>query len=243
MWRVLEREYAVGRKLRGALESLYRNSKCNVRTEYESKKWFEVRTGVKQGSVLSPILFVSFLDVVIKKVREEIGDLDGDILAYADDLACWSEEGDKLREVVICFANRLREAGLTINAEKTEIMVVSREEGGRELRIEVEGTEIKTVEKYKYLGGVFGREGGNVQEIIGRIAQYGGAVRAVYPIVKDRQMSVEVKRAIFEGVLTPILLYGAETWSTTTREDSRIQSAEMYVLRAIMGKTRRDRQR
>src|SRR5678816_1801750 len=122
-------------------------------------------------------------------------------------------------------------------------MVVSREEGGKELRIEVEGTEIKMVEKCKYLGGVFGREGGNVQEITSRIAQYGGAVRAVYPILKDRQMSVEMKRVIFEGVLTPILLYGAETWSTTTREDSRIQSAEMYVLRAIMGKTRRDRQR
>src|SRR5678815_4312039 len=109
--------------------------RCNVRTEYENKKWFEVRTGVKQGSLLSPILFVSYLDVVIKKVREDIRDLDGDILAYADDLACWSEEGDRLREVVICFANRLREAGLTINEEKTEIMVVSREEGGRELRI------------------------------------------------------------------------------------------------------------
>src|SRR5678816_1431319 len=121
-------------------------------------------------------------------------------------------------------------------------MVVSREEGGKELRIEVEGTEIKMVEKCKYLGGVFGREGGNVQEITSRIAQYGGAVRAVYPILKDRQMSVEMKRVIFEGV-SPILLYGAETWSTTTREDSRIQSAKMYVLRAIMEKTKRDRQR
>src|SRR5678815_370538 len=77
--------------------------------------------------------------------------------------------------------------------------------------------EIKTVEKCKYLGGVFGREGGNVQEVISRIAQYGGAVRAVNPILKDRLMSVEVKRVIFEGVLTPILLYGTETWSTTTR--------------------------
>ena len=99
------------------------------------------------------------------------------------------------------------------------------------------------MEKCKYLGGVFGREGGNVQEITSRIAQYGGAVRAVYPILKDRQMSVEVKRVIFEGVLTPILLYGAETWSTTTREDSRIQSEEMYVLRAIMGKRQTEKRK
>ena len=44
-------------------------------------------------------------------------------------MACWSEEEDRLREVVTCFANRLREAGLTMNTEKTEIMVVSRGEG------------------------------------------------------------------------------------------------------------------
>ena len=83
------------------------------------------------------------------------------------------------------------------------------------------------VEKCKYLSGVFERGGGNVQEITSRIAQYGEAVRAGYPILKDRQMSMEVKRVIFDEMLTPILLYGAETWSTTTREDSRIQSAEM----------------
>src|ERR1700755_182462 len=54
LWRVLEREYAVSEKLRRAVESLYKNNKYNVRTEYETKEWFQVKTGVKQGSVMSP---------------------------------------------------------------------------------------------------------------------------------------------------------------------------------------------
>ena len=130
-----------------------------------------------------------------------------------------------------------------MNTEETEIMEVGREVGGEELRVLIDGYEIKKVERYKYLGGIFGGDGGNRQEITNRIAQYGGVVRAVYPILKDKQMRVEVKKVIFESVLTPILLYGAETWSMTGREEGRIQSAEMYVLRTIIGKTRRDRLR
>jgi hypothetical protein len=38
-----------------------------------------------------------------------------------------------------------------------------------------------------------------------------------------------------------ILLYGAETWTCTKREESKIQATEMKFFRAIMGKTKRDR--
>ena len=65
------------------------------------------------------------------------------------------------------------------------------------MRVEVDGKEIKKVERYKYLGRIFGKEGGNSQEITNRIEQYGRAVRAVYLIIKDRQMGVKVKRVIF----------------------------------------------
>ena len=44
-------------------------------------------------------------------------------MAKADDLACWYEDGKKLREVVMCFVNKLNEAGLSMNTEKTEIMI------------------------------------------------------------------------------------------------------------------------
>src|ERR1700755_2792355 len=102
---------------------------------------------------------------------------------------------------MISFANRLREAGLSMNTENTEIMEVGREVGGEELRVLIDGYEIKKVERYKYLGGIFGGDGGNREEITNRIAQYGGVVRAVYPILKDKQMRVEVKKVIFESVL------------------------------------------
>jgi hypothetical protein len=39
------------------------------------------------------------------------------------------------------------------------------------------------------------------------------------------------------------ILYGAQTWPCTKREESKLQAAEMKCLRAVVGKTRRDRSR
>ena len=66
-------------------------------------------------------------------------------------------------------------------------------------------------------------------------------MKALYPLMKDGNVGMEVKKVIFESILTPTLLYGAETWTTTRREESRIQAAEMRALRAMTGRSRRDR--
>ena len=66
--------------------------------------------------------------------------------------------------------------------------------------------------------------------------KYERVVRALYLILADKRMDIGVKKVIFESTLTPILLHGAETWSTTTREESRIQAAEMRVLRLMVGR-------
>ena len=66
-------------------------------------------------------------------------------------------------------------------------------------------------------------------EITNRMEKYGRVVRALYPILADKRMDIGVKKVIFESTLTPILLYGTETWSTTTREESRIQATEEGV--------------
>jgi hypothetical protein len=38
-----------------------------------------------------------------------------------------------------------------------------------------------------------------------------------------------------------ILLYGMKTWTCTKREEGKIQATEMKFMRALMGKTKRDR--
>ena len=143
-------------------------------------------------------------------------------------------------DVLSCFDECFRAAGMKINLDKTEILIINR--GPKEtLNIEVRGTRVKETETVKYLGCTFTDTGDkNKQEITERIVKYNKCAYALYPLMNDAYMPKDVRKAIFEGVLTPIITYGSESWTLTTKDKSRIQASEMKPLRTIVKKTRRD---
>ena len=65
----------------------------------------------------------------------------------------------------------------------------------------------------------------------------------MYPLLKEKCIPKQVKTSIYTTILKPILTYGAECWSLTKKTSSRLQAAEMKVLRTIRGVTRMDRLR
>ncbi len=53
-------------------------------------KWFDTKSGVRQGSntsILSPLLFILYMDLVIKEVHGITDNNRQFILVYADDIA------------------------------------------------------------------------------------------------------------------------------------------------------------
>ena len=101
--------------------------------------------------------------------------------------------------------------------------------------------EIKQVENFKYLGCNVNTNGTIEEEIIRRIAKYSLHVGMMYRLLKDRNVPRKVKLVIHKTILMPILLYWHEFCVTTQLLDSRIQAADMKVLRLIKGVIRRDK--
>ena len=52
---------------------------------------------------------------------------------------------------------------------------------------------------------------------------------------------MKLKRKVYKTVIRPAMLYGAETWATTKRQDKRIEVTEMRTLRWMCGVTRKDK--
>ena len=105
LWNILgKEEYDVPAKLIKAIKSTYENSSCRVKTHSESSDWFRVITGVKQGRVLSLILFIIFMEYCARLV---CGKSKGDIFGYADSLAVICDTEDSLQRFVTVWDEEL----------------------------------------------------------------------------------------------------------------------------------------
>jgi hypothetical protein len=204
--------------------------------------WFDVTTGVRQGSVLSPLLFIILMDQVIRKANNfACMDQESDIFAYADDIGLITCSVVELQTKLEAWNQSLTEHGLKLNKVKSEVMVVSRVP--QTISISIEGEQLKQTHQFKYLGMDFDRGAIKETAINERISKYSANVGLLYPLLKDKHIPTTCKVAIYISVLRPVLLYGCESWTLTSKFKSKVQAAEMRVLRLIKGVTRRDRLR
>ena len=101
-----------------AVVSLYNGAKTRVRMGSTYSEKFEVKVGVHQGSVLSP-LFEIVVDVVTENARSGVVNE----LLYADDLALMSETMQDLKERFWNWKDILESKGLKVNIRKIKVMV------------------------------------------------------------------------------------------------------------------------
>ena len=70
-------------------------------------------------------------------------------------------------------------------------------------------------------------------EVDKRIAKYNSGVGALHPLHKEKYIPRKCKLEIYKTILKPIPFYGAESWTLNKRAQSKLQGAEMRVLRAV----------
>ena len=67
------RMYDVGGKLLKDIKSMYVNNVACVRVKRGDSKCFSINCGVRQGCIMSPLLFNIYMDAVMKEVKMGMG--------------------------------------------------------------------------------------------------------------------------------------------------------------------------
>ena len=98
--------------------ALYTEACTAVRTDAGLSESFEVKVGLHQGSVLSPLLFVAVMDVVPSEARSGLPSE----LLYADDLIIMAPPMEKFGRWVAYWCASLLGKGLKVNAGKSKVM-------------------------------------------------------------------------------------------------------------------------
>ena len=102
-----------------AIQCMYTNARSRVRVNGQYSEEFEVKVGVHQGSVLSPLLFILVLEALSRDFRTGVPWE----LLYADDLVIMA---DTLEECIARFKawkDGMEQKGLRVNMAKTKFMV------------------------------------------------------------------------------------------------------------------------
>ena len=161
------------------------------------------------------------------------------VLLYADDLVLICENGETLDMAMTRIEEYTQQWGLTVNVRKTKRMVNKETKIEQEVDIMIRGETVERVSEFVYLGSLIKDTGHSVEEVNRRLhlAQY-RFHELKKPIFDQRNISIGTKVSIYKSTVLSTLLYGAETWTCSDRDYSRINAVNNKMLRYIIGKKR-----
>ena len=193
------------------VEGAYKNTTARVVVVEGASEEFEVNIGLRQGRVLSPLLFIAILDLISRKtvMKDAMRKL-----LYADDLALVANGKQELQETMDEWNGLLIKHGLKLNLDKTEVINIGHQR--EELDIEMEGKKRNQRDSFVDLGGAVCRDGKTAREVRRRVQAGANTWRPVEVVMTSgRRISKRLKGKVMSTCVTSACLYGNETLAMT----------------------------
>ena len=209
----------ISKKMLYMLQALYSNIKNCVNTEYGLTNMFDSPLGLKQGCVISPILFTCFINDIIKEVGGTnncitINSYDLRLLLYADDMIIISDTPFHLQQMLNKLNEYCNRWSLNVNIDKTKITVFRN--GGYLKKNEswkYDNRPLEIVSCYKYLGVHITSRGIWTECQKSKADQANKVLFSLKTIFKQfYNLQPNILMKIFDSKILPILHYGSEVW-------------------------------
>lgn len=232
IWTALQAQ-KVEQKYIDIISNIYKSSTAKIKLE-STGPTFSIGRGVKQGDPLSPKLFISLLESIIKRLNwEKTGlNINGKYLShlcFADDLVLLSESSTQLQSMIDSLNTASKQVGLEMNLSKTMVMTNSLQR-----RISVDNETLKYTENYIYLGKQIGlNRKQNDLEIERRVQNTWNKYWSLKEIFKSN-MPTNIKTKLMMQCLLPCLTYACQTWKFTCKLKSKITSCQRGIERSML---------
>ena len=249
MFEILK-SYGVPKRMLQLIISIYEKTMARVTSPDGDTLLFKILAGIMQGDTLAPYLFIIVLDYALTQAlegKEELGftlvprrsrrhpakiisDLD-----YADDIATISNTVQEAQKLIYQLETAAAEVGLHINAKKTQCINYNQTGGGTLNAID--GSVIKEVEDYKYLGAWISSTKKDFSTRRARAWDIAHKLKPLWTSKMPRATKVGVLTAAVESVL----MYGSESWTLTDNLTKRLDGLYTRLLRFALNVTWKDK--
>jgi len=194
--------------------------------------------GVRQGGILSPILFLIYVDdVLLALQRSKLGCVIKGfyvgVIMYADDIVLISPSVSDLQLMLnICF-NELNEIDMCINVKKTMCTRIGNRFKNVCATLVISSKPLSWVNNVRYLG-IFIVSGKSIKFDLSQAKRkFFVSCNSIFCKVDPRRADIVLP--LISAFCLPILLYGLEAASLTKTEITRLEHPYTMVFHKIFG--------
>ena len=201
--------YNLDRNVLRWISSFVSNREQRVVLEGDKSNPVSVTSGVPQGSVLGPLLFLMYINDISEQ-------LSCDVRLFADDCVLYSRvDSDEDHSERLCHAVRGVEEWcdkwlMKLNVKKCAVMRVSRRKEVKEPCYVIGAEKVEVVDEYKYLGVKLTSTLSWNNQVESVLSKANKNLRFVKRVFKDSPQ--QVKETVYKSLVRPLVEYACTVW-------------------------------
>ena len=122
--------------------------------------------------------------------------------------------------------------GLSLNANKTQVMVIGQHTSS--INIMYNGAPLEHDKQFIYLGASLNEKGDTIKEVKRRVAIAKRASGDLHRMWRNRELPIPPKRKLVQLMIWPIMSYGSETWIYLKSVQNMINVFERWCYRRML---------
>ena len=212
------------------IRDMYAKVKSCVKSANTMSDFFQYAVGLRQGEVLSPLLFSLFVEDLELYLQDRttcglsMEEINIILLLFSDDMVIVGNSPEDLQNSLNLLFKYCSDWGLTVNIQKTKIVVFRKRGQIREGESWTYNDEhIEVVNDFNYLGIVFNYTGTfvlNQETLAGKGLK---ALNVLLANTRKYEFNIKTLCQLFDSFVGSILSYGCEVWGfTKSKELERI---------------------
>lgn len=253
LFKLLEKN--VNGKFYELIKNMYSKSECYVKLGTKRTKTFKYARGVRQGCILSPLLFNLYLND-LPNLLENTLRADPIILPngtkltsllYADDLVLISKSREGLQNCINTVTSFCNTWKMTVNNKKSKVMIFSKKctQKSKQQIFTLDNDKLDVVQEFTYLGVKLSSTGNfsaNQKQLKEK------AVHAFFNLTRRigfKKLKPKQANKLFDVLISPILTYGSEVWGAYLKQNfekwdkSPIEKVHLIFCKYYLGVNRK----
>ena len=191
-----------------------------------------VISGVPQGTVLGPLLFLCY-------INDLPGNVKSSVRLYADDVLLYraihsAADHDILQQDLHSLTQWAKTWQMTFNLSKCELLRITNKQNPSRYCYHMDGEEVRSVPNAKYLGAILDEHltfNEHIKKIVNKANQVRGFLQRNISSCPAR-----VKEACYISMVRPVVEYSSVVWSPFTNKNiNLVESVQRRAARFVTG--------